>query len=197
LPDALVKASHALEAATGKEVWLLVEGDFMINYGMYLAFRDAKADIAGKEIALVLDSGGGKTDAAYRIARLFQRKAKSFTVVVPRFAKSAATLLSLGAEEIILGEDADLGPLDAQIMDYDHEETWVSALDTVQAVEQLEDSAIEVASRMLKYLQLHTKKRYSMLLEPSLHFAATVTRGSFKTDLITEQVGKQIAYRGR
>lgn len=152
----------------------------MISSPMYELFRDEKNAFSGRDVALILDSTGGNAEAAYRIARLFQRKAKSFAVVVPRFAKSAATLLSLGAETIILGEDAELGPLDVQIWDHDHEERRVSALDTVQAVEQLEDSAIEVAIRMLKYLKIETKKRYTMLLEPSLQFAAQVTKPLFE-----------------
>jgi hypothetical protein len=99
--------------------------------------------------------------------------------VVPRVAKSAATLFVLGAEEIILGEDAELGPLDVQFRDFDVEETWVSALDTVQAVEQLEQSAMDVAVKMLKFLGVRTKKKYSVLLEHALHFSAEITQPLF------------------
>ena len=34
---------------------------------------------------------------------------------MPFWAKSAATLLCLGADKIVLGEHAELGPLDVQI----------------------------------------------------------------------------------
>lgn len=40
--------------------------------------------------------------------------AKKFVVAVPRRAKSAATLLSLGADEIHMGMISQLGPLDPQ-----------------------------------------------------------------------------------
>ncbi len=49
---------------------------------------------------LVIDSGGGYAQAAFQIANLFRRHAGGFTAVVPRYAKSAATLLTLGADEI-------------------------------------------------------------------------------------------------
>ncbi len=68
----------------------------------------------------------------------------------------------------------------AQFRDFDIEETWVSALDTVQAVEQLEDSAIEVAMKMLRYLNERTKKKYNTLMEHSLHFAAEITQPLFE-----------------
>ena len=103
-----------------------------------------------------------------------------FQVVVPRYAKSAATLMSLGSDQIILGDEGELGPLDVQIWDYDNEETRVSALDTVQAVEQLEDSAVKVAMKMLSFLKEKTKKKYSNVIEVSLKFGAELTKPLFE-----------------
>lgn len=36
-------------------------------------------------------------------------------VVVPLYAKSAATLMALSADEIVMGETSELGPIDAQV----------------------------------------------------------------------------------
>jgi len=47
---------------------------------------------------------------------------------VPRYAKSAATLLALGADRILLGKFAEIGPLDAQFDDPEREYR-LSALD--------------------------------------------------------------------
>lgn len=175
------EAAANLQALLKKDVWFLAEGpDFALTLWMYYRLRDKKAEVAGRDVALVVDSFGGMALAAYRIATFFQRHAKSFTVVVPRIAKSAATLLALGASEIILGDDAELGPLDVQLYDYDVHEDRVSALDMVQAIEQLEESAIDVAMRMLKSLKEKTKKRANLLLEPSLRFAAEVTKPLFE-----------------
>jgi hypothetical protein len=174
-------AALKLQQLLDKDVWFLAEGPpYVLHPWMYHEFRRKKAEMVGRDVALVLDSFGGVSLAAYRIASLFQRNAKSFTVVIPRIAKSAATLLALGADEIILGDDAELGPLDVQVQDYDVEEDRVSALDMVQAIEQLEESAIEVAMRMLKSLKAKTKKRVNLLLEPSLQFAAEVTKPLFE-----------------
>lgn len=164
----------------GREVWAFFEGPLYIRHAMFEWFRDRKASFSGREIVLVVDSFGGVAETAYRIGRMLQAECKSVTVVVPRFAKSAATLLVLAADDIVLGGDAHLGPLDVQFWDYDVEEGRVSALDTVQAVEQLEDSAIDVATRMLETMKSRTHKSYNLLLEPSLKFAAEVTKPLFE-----------------
>jgi hypothetical protein len=174
-------AALDLQNVLKKDIWFLAEGpSFILLPWMYNNFRGKKADMAGRDVALILDSFGGVSIAAYRMARLFQKNAKSFTVVVPRVAKSAATLLALGADEIILGDDAELGPLDVQVQDFDVEEKRVSALDMVQAIEQLEASAIDVGMRMLKALKDRTKKRVNLLLEDALQFAAQVTKPLFE-----------------
>jgi hypothetical protein len=174
-------AALRLQDLLKRDVWFLAEGpNWILMPWMYSQFRAKKSEMAGRDVALILDSYGGMSLIAYRIASLFRRNAKSFTVVIPRIAKSAATLLALGADEIILGDDAELGPLDVQVQDFDVEEDRVSALDMVQAIEQLEESAIDVAMRMLKSLKDKTKKRVNLLLEPSLQFAAQVTKPLFE-----------------
>ncbi len=72
-----------------------------------------------KDIFLILHSGGGQIEPAYLISKTCKRLAKDkFVVVVPRRAKSAATLISLGADEIHLGLMSELGPIDPQIGGY-------------------------------------------------------------------------------
>ena len=69
------------------------------------------------KLDLYLLSLGGFANPAYKIARLFQsyRKEK-FSVLVPYYAKSAATILCLGADEIVMGLASELGPIDPQLM---------------------------------------------------------------------------------
>jgi Serine dehydrogenase proteinase len=62
-----------------------------------------------------LHSRGGSIEPAYLISKTLKRlSAKKFAVAVPRRAKSAATLLSLGADEIHVGMMSELGPIDPQ-----------------------------------------------------------------------------------
>lgn len=75
-------------------------------------------------IDLFLLSPGGSGEAAFKIGRAVQQWAGkvngSFSVLVPDYAKSAATLLALGANTIIMGFSSELGPIDPQIPKYDH-----------------------------------------------------------------------------
>ena len=74
-------------------------------------------DSLGKQdcLDLYILSSGGFAHPAYKIARLFQNYSKKrFSVLIPYYAKSAATILSLGADEIIMGPTSELGPIDPQ-----------------------------------------------------------------------------------
>jgi len=68
-----------------------------------------------KKILLILHSNGGYIEPAYLISKLCKERAEKFIVVVPGKAKSAATLLALGADEIHMGTISQLGPIDPQI----------------------------------------------------------------------------------
>lgn len=61
---------------------------------------------------LFLHSPGGFLDSAYKIIRICKEYAKEFNVIVPLAAKSAATVICLGANEIVMTVFAELGPID-------------------------------------------------------------------------------------
>ncbi|MDP4209179.1 MAG: ATP-dependent Clp protease proteolytic subunit [Bacteroidota bacterium] len=67
-----------------------------------------------KPILLIIHSKGGEVEPAYLISKTCKEKAPNFVVAIPRRAKSAATLISLGASEIHMGSMSELGPIDPQ-----------------------------------------------------------------------------------
>ncbi|WP_051986823.1 SDH family Clp fold serine proteinase [Pseudidiomarina atlantica] len=68
-----------------------------------------------KDILMIIQSNGGNIEPAYLISKTCKRLSKSkFNVVVPRKAKSAATLIALGADEVHMGLLSELGPIDPQ-----------------------------------------------------------------------------------
>ncbi len=74
-----------------------------------------KVNDSKKDIILILRSYGGEAEPAYLISKMFRRCLKGesrFIVSIPAEAKSAATLLSLGADEIHMGAMSELGPID-------------------------------------------------------------------------------------
>lgn len=67
-----------------------------------------------KPLHVLLSSPGGDGETAIRMVRSMQTRCSDLTVLVPDMAKSAATLLCLGANKIMMGPAGDLGPVDPQ-----------------------------------------------------------------------------------
>lgn len=64
---------------------------------------------------LFLESGGGDIDVAAKIVKLCRAYCKKFSVLIPFYAKSAATLIAVWADEIVMTKSAELGPVDPQV----------------------------------------------------------------------------------
>lgn len=70
----------------------------------------------GRDVVLFILSTGGAGEPAYQISKICKSFSREkFIVVVPRYAKSAATLIAIGADEIHMGPLGQLGPIDPQI----------------------------------------------------------------------------------
>lgn len=68
-------------------------------------------------LEILVHSPGGHVDIAYQLAKFFRAHCKKLNVLVPLYAKSAATVLCLNADHVFMGEFAELGPLDVQVED--------------------------------------------------------------------------------
>ena len=66
-------------------------------------------------IDLVAHTPGGLVLASEQIARALHRHPARVTVIVPHYAMSGGTLLALAADEIVMDENAVLGPVDPQV----------------------------------------------------------------------------------
>jgi len=113
-----------------------------------LSSENAKHD---KDILLLLLCRGGSIEPAYQISKICKVFAKNrFVVAVPRQAKSAATLIALGADEIHMGPLGQLGPIDPQLGGLPA--LGVSqALETIAGVAESHPGSAEMFAR---YLQL-------------------------------------------
>jgi hypothetical protein len=112
-------------------------------------------------VDLWLDSPGGSARDAYKIALLLRSIGSRVRVVIPDYAKSAATLLSLVADEIYMSPAAELGPLDAQL-DYEKNPGMrVSALDRIGNLNEITEAARDIV------LGLGGEVRHTTKLGPS------------------------------
>jgi ClpP class serine protease len=69
-------------------------------------------------IDLVLHTPGGLALASLQIARAIRRHPAKVTAFIPHYAMSGGALIALAADEIVMCEDAVLGPVDPQINGY-------------------------------------------------------------------------------
>jgi len=77
--------------------------------------RAIRATPSNMPIALVLHTPGGLVLAAAQIARALKHHKAKTVVIVPHYAMSGGTLISLAADEIWMDPNAVLGPLDPQL----------------------------------------------------------------------------------
>jgi ClpP class serine protease len=109
-----LRAQHNLNDYEVVFVWKddqgLADDDVTAVYAALPAKQEPK-----KKVLMLLDSTGGKIEPAYLISKACKRLSQNFCVAIPRKAKSAATLISLGASEIHVGLSSELGPIDPQI----------------------------------------------------------------------------------
>ena len=92
---------------------------------------------------LIMTTYGGDPDAAFRIARYIKRKYHKFSLFVFGYCKSAGTLLALGADEIVISDFGELGPLDVQVIK-DDDFRSESVLDIQQAMSVIGSQAFEM-----------------------------------------------------
>lgn len=67
------------------------------------------------KLDVFLCSNGGNGTVPWRLVALFREYATSFNVLIPYRAYSAASLLALGADEIVMHPFAELGPIDPTV----------------------------------------------------------------------------------
>jgi hypothetical protein len=67
------------------------------------------------DLDLLVVSNGGDGTVAWRIVSLIRERVSKFSILVPHSAFSAATLIALGANEIVMHPHGNLGPTDPQI----------------------------------------------------------------------------------
>ena len=84
-----------------------------------LGFVDMLHNITpGEPIDLLLHTPGGDVDAAEKLITLVRSatgEEGQLRVIVPDYAKSAGTLMALGANAIVMSDSSELGPIDPQI----------------------------------------------------------------------------------
>lgn len=109
-----------IEEITGRTLIIYVANlnhpQSMITRNDIVPFNEICHDIQKDEkIDLFLHSPGGDPDAAEIIVNKLLSISDDIRVIVPQASKSAATMISLVANEILMSDSSELGPIDPQI----------------------------------------------------------------------------------
>jgi hypothetical protein len=130
-----------------------------------------------KNAFLIMVTSGGDPNAGYRIARCFQENYEKYFLCVSGLCKSAGTLIAIGANELIISDHGELGPLDIQLYKKDElgekQSGWT--LDT--AIDYLSGKAFETFESI--FLQLKIKSFGLITVPTPSKIAADVTTGLF------------------
>lgn len=78
------------------------------------------------KLAVVLETNGGSVEVVERISEVFRHHFKTVVFVVPNFAYSAGTVLTMSGDDIYMDYYSVLGPIDPQIRNRDGR--WVPGL---------------------------------------------------------------------
>lgn len=79
-------------------------------------FMEAASNVDEKKLDLVLHSPGGSAEAAESVVTYLRKRFDHIRVFVPLAAMSAATMVALAADEIVMGQHSQLGPIDPQFI---------------------------------------------------------------------------------
>ncbi len=158
--------------------------------------RAIRATPSDTPIDLIIHTPGGLVLAATQIARALKKHPAKTTVIVPHYAMSGGTLIALAADEIIMDENAVLGPVDPQLGQYPAP-SLVRVVDK-KGLDKVDDQTLilaDVAEKAIKQV----RELVAWLLEDKLgrekaeNVAEMLTEGRWTHDYpITVEAAKEL-----
>ncbi len=127
---ARMRAIRQVEKKRGSRVIVLIQRQETMSFlgfplTRYIDVNDServlraiKLTDPGIPVDLVLHTPGGLVLAAEQIAMALCRRKAPVTVFIPHYAMSGGTLIAMAADQIVMDENAVLGPVDPQLGGY-------------------------------------------------------------------------------
>lgn len=143
-------------------------------------FEDCMRVCEGLKGDLMINSLGGDANAAEKLLKMCRfRFSEEFNVIVPNYAKSAATLIALGADTILMGYLSELGPVDPQVQSVlpTGETRLVPARAYIRGVENIRDRVAK-GEPIAVYVPILAQVRPEMIAfcEEAIEFAKDFLR---------------------
>lgn len=160
------------EHSTRRSLYLQLEEEielpiisFFTSFRYPVMLEDSDADMLegvlqrcdlSKGFTLLLSSPGGSGLAAERIINICRSYSgtEKYQVIIPGKAKSAATMICLGASKLIMGKTSELGSIDPQMVYTEGDQTKrFSVHNIIKSYEKLFSEAVERKGNLQPYLQ--------------------------------------------
>lgn len=108
-----------IEAITGRHL-VVYFANCLTNEGSIsgnddVPFAELITPYANKPVDLLIETNGGATDATEKLCGFLRLTTPDLRVIVPRRAKSNGTVIALCGQEILMGPQSELGPIDPSI----------------------------------------------------------------------------------
>ena len=195
-PDTIRRAKiAAVEAITGRP--LIVYATAWTTPGKYIpqdllqidfsdktGFRDVTEQLTGPNLDVLLHSPGGLAEATQAIVDLLRARFSNIRFIIPNGAKSAATMLALSGDVIMMDEVSELGPIDPQMPIFQGGGVKYSPADAILA--QFQDASEDILKkpeRLSIWVPILAQMGPSLLVE--CRNAKTLSQ-----NLVTEWLGK-------
>lgn len=169
----------------GSPLTFLSGGGMIGNFEAETILRVIRETPADKPIDLILHTPGGRIYAAAQIGRALKNHPGPVRAIVPHWAMSGGTFLSLASDEIIMDKNAILGPVDPQVANpLKGTVAMASALRVIRekSKDEIDDETwmlADLAEKAIRQLEQHI---YDLLVdrmgdEKARELARTMTEG--------------------
>ena len=183
-----------IQVRTGRRLICYVAGnrpECMINMADTMPFVDLLHNARdGEDIDLLLHTRGGNVDAAEKLIRLVRSKVGDgqLRIIVPELAKSAGTVMVLGADSVVMSDTSELGPIDPQMRFPDGRgtATWHSVQSYLDAYDEYYEKVMgqpenAAATIMLAKISPYTVKQCRAVMARARQSAESLLRhGMFR-----------------
>lgn len=162
------------EVVSRHDADIIVYAGVIDRFGYEEVSRVCRMEKTKENAVLVLSTVGGDPHAGYRVARALTHHYGGYSILIPGICKSAGTLICLGAKEVIMADQAELGPLDMQVRKSDELFDMGSGLDTVQALNYMQAQAMNAFRDYMVELKVQGGISTRMAAEIASKFAASL-----------------------
>lgn len=115
----IMRLIREIQELTGRKLILYVANFNHPLGGIHLTdvlpFEEILRTTESSSVDFLLNSPGGEINATEKLVTMLRKRFDNIRLIVPNNAKSAATMMALASDQVVMGYLSELGPIDSQI----------------------------------------------------------------------------------